>query len=118
MHHVLPRPDGKHWDGMFYWSPKLGKGSFFVFRPDSEQDRQTVLQRLNTLTPRERAVLEQVVAGKTSKETARALGSSHRTIDIHRGRIMEKMAVSTLADLVRARLFVGRSWTAAEPEST
>jgi FixJ family two-component response regulator len=71
------------------------------------QDRQAVSQRLNTLTPRERAVLEQVVAGKTSKETARVLGSSHRTIDIHRGHLMEKMAVTTLADLVRARLLVG-----------
>jgi FixJ family two-component response regulator len=72
-----------------------------------KQDRQAVLQRLNTLTPRERAVLEQIVAGKTSKETARVLGSSHRTIDIHRGNLMEKMAVTTLADLVRARLLVG-----------
>ena len=76
------------------------------------RELQIVLERLQTLTPRERTVLEHVVAGKTSKETARALDCSHRTIDNHRDHIMKKMAVSTLADLVRARLLVGddTSW--------
>jgi len=36
VHHVLPRPDGKHWDGMFFWSSGLGRGALFAFRPDSE----------------------------------------------------------------------------------
>ena len=45
-----------------------------------------------------------VVTGKTSKQIARALGTSHRTVEIHRRRLMEKMHASTLADLVRMHL--------------
>ncbi len=63
--------------------------------------RQEVMLILTSLTPRENEVLQQVIAGKTSKEIARALGSSHRTIEIHRGHIMKKMAASTVAELVR-----------------
>lgn len=70
-------------------------------RRQRAQAYQKVLLRLTTLTPRENEVLQQVVAGKTSKEVARALGSSHRTIEIHRGHIMKKMQVSTVAELVR-----------------
>ena len=67
-------------------------------------DKQAVLQRVNTLTPRECAVMELVVAGKTSKEIARTLRASPRTIEIHRAHLMEKMGAPTLADLVRMRL--------------
>jgi hypothetical protein len=42
VHHVLPRPDGKRWDGLFYWGPKIKKGIFFIFRPQSDEARQTV----------------------------------------------------------------------------
>lgn len=42
VHHVLPRPDGKHWDGMFFWSTKLCEGALFVFRPDAADDSQVV----------------------------------------------------------------------------
>ncbi len=49
VHHILPRPDGKHWDGMFYWSPPLAKGTLYIFRPDSPEDRQIV--RLKGLNP-------------------------------------------------------------------
>ena len=71
------------------------------------EERQLVLQRLATLTPREHEVLELVVAGNTNKEIARVLGASHRTIEIHRVHLMEKMMASTLADLVRMRLLAG-----------
>jgi FixJ family two-component response regulator len=64
-------------------------------------------RRLRTLTPREGEVLEWIVAGKTSKEIARELGGSHRTIEIHRARIMEKTAAQSLADLIRMRLVAG-----------
>ncbi len=74
-----------------------------------EQDKQAVVERLNSLTPRECGVMELVVAGKTSKEIARALGVSPRTIEIHRVHLMEKMSVPTLAALVRMRLMVGES---------
>ena len=74
-----------------------------------DEDKQAVLHRLMALTPRDCGVMEQVVAGKTSKEIARALGVSPRTIEIHRGHLMEKMSASSLAALVRMRLMVGES---------
>lgn len=57
--------------------------------------------RLASLTPREREVLNLMVTGRTSKMIARELGGSFRTVEIHRGRVMVKMAVASLADLVR-----------------
>jgi two-component system, LuxR family, response regulator FixJ len=86
-----------------------------------DEDKQAVLQRLNTLTPRECGVMEQVVAGKTSKEIARALGVSPRTVEIHRVHLMEKMSAPTLAALVRMRLLVGESsanpWRCGQTDS-
>jgi len=49
VHHILPRPDGVHWDGLFEFSASRRKGTLFVFRPDSPEDRQTV--RLRGLDP-------------------------------------------------------------------
>jgi FixJ family two-component response regulator len=63
--------------------------------------RAEVRRRLETLTPREREVLEQVVAGKLNKETAAELGTTEKTIKVHRGRIMQKMSVTSVAALVR-----------------
>jgi FixJ family two-component response regulator len=74
-----------------------------------DENKQAVLRRLDALTPRECSVMELVVAGKTSKEIARALGVSPRTIEIHRVHLMEKMSAPTLAALVRMRLMVGES---------
>jgi len=59
---------------------------------------------LARLTPRETEVLQLMLTGKTSKLIGKALGVSHRTVDIHRGRVMEKMQAATLADLVRMDL--------------
>jgi two-component system response regulator FixJ len=70
-------------------------------------EREEVLRRFKSLTARERGVMELVVVGSTNKEIARSLGASHRTIEIHRRRVMEKMAAPTLADLVRMRLLEG-----------
>lgn len=56
------------------------------------------------LTPREAEVMELMLTGKTSKMIARALGVSPRTVDIHRSRVMEKMQVETLAELVRLEI--------------
>ena len=70
-------------------------------------ERHEVLARLHSLTTRERNVLGLVVAGRTCKQIARNLGGSHRTIEVHRHHIMEKMAASSLADLVRMRLLAG-----------
>lgn len=67
-------------------------------------ERREIGRRLDTLTPRESEVMELVVTGLTSKEIARKLGASPRTIEIHRTHVMEKMEAATLADLVRMRL--------------
>jgi alpha-galactosidase len=42
VHHILPRPDGVHWDGMFYWNASIGKGTAYVFRPNSEMSHQLI----------------------------------------------------------------------------
>ncbi len=57
--------------------------------------------RLAMLTPREGEVLAGLVAGHSSKEIARDLGSSPRTIEVHRTRVMAKLGVHSLPELVR-----------------
>src|SRR5439155_10234124 len=52
VHHVLPRPDDYHWDGMFYWSPSLKRGTLYIFRPNNDQLFQRV--RLKGLQAAER----------------------------------------------------------------
>ena len=60
-----------------------------------------ILARLASLTPREREVLNHVVSGHLNKQTAADLGTVEKTIKVHRARVMEKMKVDSLADLVR-----------------
>ncbi len=66
--------------------------------------------RLASLTPREREVMEHVVAGQLNKQIAADLGTGEQNIKLHRAHIMEKMGVESLADLVRTaeRLGVGK----------
>jgi DNA-binding CsgD family transcriptional regulator len=59
-----------------------------------------VRAHLASLTPREREVFELVVRGKTNKHIAAELGATERTIKAHRHRVMEKMQVQSLAELV------------------
>ena len=61
-------------------------------------------ERTPLLTPRERDVMARVMAGKTNKDMARELGVSPRTIEVHRGRLMTKLGVDSVADLVRLGL--------------
>src|SRR6266487_2508283 len=67
--------------------------------------RQTELSeiraRLATLTPREREVLEHVVTGKLNKQIAGDLGTVEQTVKVHRARVMEKLKVQSVAELVR-----------------
>lgn len=61
--------------------------------------RNALLARCATLTARERELLPLVAAGRSSKDIARQLGISHRTVELHRGRIMQKMDARTVVEL-------------------
>ena len=71
-------------------------------------ERDVALKRFNTLTPREREVMALVVRGMLNKQIAFELGASEKTIKIHRGRVMGKMQVQSVADLVRAAEKLGQ----------
>lgn len=60
--------------------------------------------RLATLTPREREVMDLVVAGRANREIAAKLGLSSKTVEVHRAHVMDKMKVDSLAELVRVVL--------------
>jgi FixJ family two-component response regulator len=62
--------------------------------------QQQVRQRLDTLTPREREVLDHIVAGKATKVIAVELGLSQRTVEIYRANVMQKMQSKSVAQLV------------------
>jgi two-component system response regulator FixJ len=64
-------------------------------------ERSAIRERLESLTPREREILTLVTSGKPNKSMAAELGVSQRTVEIHRARVMEKMAATSLAQLVR-----------------
>jgi two-component system response regulator FixJ len=68
---------------------------------------QAIRRRLAQLTPREREVLDLVVAGKANKQIARELELSERTVEIHRGRVMKKMEADSLANLVHQCVSTG-----------
>ena len=64
-------------------------------------DRTRIAERIELLTPRERQVLDLVVAGETNKGVARQLRISERTVEIHRAKVMAKMKAKSLAELVK-----------------
>ena len=65
------------------------------------QQSAGVVQRLAQLTAREREVMELVMAGRLNKQIADELGISIKTVEVHRARVMEKMAAGSVAELVR-----------------
>jgi FixJ family two-component response regulator len=78
---------------------------------ESIMEAALLRQRYSVLTPREREVMAHVIAGELNKQVAYALGIGEHTIKVHRSRVMEKMGVESLPDLVRAakRLGLGNS---------
>jgi FixJ family two-component response regulator len=72
-----------------------------------EAELADVKQKLAQLTPREAEVLRHVIAGRLNKQIAWTLGTVEKTIKVHRGRIMEKMAVRSIAELVRLTEQIG-----------
>lgn len=60
-----------------------------------------IRERIGALTPREHEVMTYVITGMLNKQIAYALGISEKTVKVHRGRVMEKLGVASVADLVR-----------------
>jgi FixJ family two-component response regulator len=71
-------------------------------RRDSDKALAELRERFESLTPREREIMALVTTGLMNKQVAGELGLSEITVKIHRGHIMRKMSVRSLADLVRA----------------
>jgi len=69
--------------------------------------REDARRRLASLSAREREVLSLVAAGKANKEIAAALGLSPKTVEVHRAHVMSKMAVDSLAELIRVAILAG-----------
>ena len=67
---------------------------------DLKDKLDSVRARLGRLTPREREVFDHVIRGDANKQVARALGCTERTVKAHRHRVMEKMQVRSLPELV------------------
>jgi RNA polymerase sigma factor (sigma-70 family) len=70
-------------------------------RLEKEKTRRQDAEKLERLTPREREVLERAAQGLHAKEIAAELGISPRTVEVHKARIMEKLGVRNVAELVR-----------------
>jgi FixJ family two-component response regulator len=79
-------------------------------------ERTAIQHRVDRLTPREREVLALVVSGKLNKQIAAELGASEKTIKVHRGRVMQKMQVGSVAELVRLTERIGlRGLASSQP---
>jgi FixJ family two-component response regulator len=73
------------------------------------RELEALSERRNTLTPREREVMALVVSGLLNKQIAFELGTVEKTIKVHRARVMQKMGVDSLAELVRVAEKIGVS---------
>lgn len=69
--------------------------------------RNTIEQHLQTLTPRERQVMAQVIRGRLNKQIAADLGTGEKTIKVHRARVMSKMHVRSVPELVKLAVRAG-----------
>jgi FixJ family two-component response regulator len=94
----------------FLTKPVNDKDLLAAVRAAIEKDRalrheqaevSEIRARLATLTPREREVLEHVVTGKLNKQIAGDLGTVEQTVKVHRARVMQKLRVQSVAELVR-----------------
>ena len=81
-------------------------------------DTEAIRQRLASLTPREREVLERLAAGKLNKQIAGDLGVAEQTVKFHRARIMERMQAKTVAELMHIAARAGVGGGAARPAAT
>lgn len=70
-------------------------------RRGARLEERTIRERLKTLTPRETEVMERVIRGQANKVIAMDLGVSQRTVELHRARVMHKLRMRSVAELVR-----------------
>ena len=70
-------------------------------------ERKAARERIDTLTAREVEVMQRVISGALNKQIADNLGAAEKTVKIHRGRVMEKMGVNSVAELVRVAQAAG-----------
>src|SRR5690349_14305835 len=82
------------------------------------REKNRIQERRESLTPREREILDLMTRGKPNKVMAADLGVSQRTVEIHRARVMEKMGASSLAQLVRMVMDLDASGSDTPPAST
>jgi len=82
-------------------------------RRQQDQDHDELRRRFETLTRRERQVMEQIVRGAANKTVAASLGLSHKTVEVHRANVMRKTQAGSLAELVRMHVAA----QADEPQS-
>jgi two-component system response regulator FixJ len=73
----------------------------------TKAERASARAKLDRLTPREFEVLQRVIAGSLNKQIAAELGAAEKTVKVHRGRVMEKMGVTSVAELVRLTQVAG-----------
>jgi len=83
-----------------------------ALRLDEEARRERAVRgkiekRLSALTPRERQVMEHVISGRLNKQIAADLGIGEKTVKVHRARVMSKMEVRSVAELVQLATKVG-----------
>ena len=85
------------------------KSAFKRRKASGEQDGKVaeVQARLDSLSPRERQVLDGLVAGNPNKTIAYDLGISPRTVEVYRANLMTKMEAASLSDLVRMAIIAG-----------
>ncbi|GAB4185371.1 MAG: response regulator FixJ [Thalassobaculales bacterium] len=84
-------------------------------RVEDQAQLAEITARHNTLTPRETEVMAEMVEGHPNKMIASRLGISPRTVEIHRARVIEKMAARSLSDLVRMSIRLAAAGTRSTP---
>lgn len=72
----------------------------------TRQHRDEIIRRIQSLSEREHQVLSLIIKGKSNQDMADALDISRRTVEVHRANLMEKMAVTSVAELMRAAFAV------------
>lgn len=76
-------------------------------RAGSADSIREARQRLRVLSPRESEIVDAIVAGRTTKQIAEVLGVSQRTVDAHRANILQKLELSSAAELIRVAVLAG-----------